>query len=79
VTLVTASNTSAPVATCYPGGRRVPPVLVELQGAQHPGLIPPTRLLRLVHQGLREVRKRVGQTCISRRSLDCSILPTATC
>jgi hypothetical protein len=52
--------------------------LVDLQGAQHLGLIPPTRLLRLVRQALLEVLKRTGQTCITRRSLDrlIDILPT---
>jgi hypothetical protein len=55
--------------------------LVDLQGAQHQGLIPPTRLLRLVHEGLLNVRKRTGQTRIIRRSFDrlIDILPTATC
>jgi hypothetical protein len=81
VTLVTASNPSAPVETCYRGGRRVPPVLFDLKGTQHLGLTPPTRLLRLVHEGLLKVRKRTSQTRITRRSLDrvIDILPTETC
>jgi hypothetical protein len=78
VTLPTASNTSVPLETCYQSGGRVPTVLVDLQGAQHQRLIPPTRLLRLVHEGLLQVRKRTGQT---RRSFDRLIesLPTVTC
>jgi hypothetical protein len=81
VTLVTASNTSAPIEIRYLGSRRVPPVAVDLEGAQQLSSIPPARLLRLARQGHFEVRKRVGQICITCLSLDrlIDILPTATC
>ena len=81
MTLATALKTSAPVEPCYPGCGRVPPVLVDLEGAQYLGSIPATRPLRLVQEGLFEARKLAGQTYITRRSLDrlIDILPTATC
>jgi hypothetical protein len=81
VTLPTAPNTSAPVASRYPDSRRVPPVLVDLGLAQHLSSITPTGLLRLVQEGQFGARKRTGQSCITRRSLDrlIAIRPTATC